>query len=243
MPEGVLEERFRGISTARFLSQNIIIITLDVVSSSESRVHIVHLDGEYHLHPVQRLVQLVQASRGNELPIVVLVSANGCLVKGEYVGLTRKPVLNADRCLVYWDRIKDFAGGSSFGVKEEGRKFARRSKRLSNGYQQFSTSFSVVSRGNILSMGCREFLARRFPLLDSQSTGNLNSQMGIGVRSGLLQKPITNSNGAINSGYGLIGNNIQLANEPDTSFSYASTYANSRKHLHRHFDQNQKQVR
>ncbi|KAK7381468.1 hypothetical protein VNO80_00011 [Phaseolus coccineus] len=71
---------------------------------------------------------------------------------------------------------------------------------------------------------------------------NLNSQMGIGMRSGLLQKPFTNSNGAINSGSGLIGNNIQLANEPGTSDSYASTYANSPKHLHQHFDQNQKPV-
>jgi len=65
--------------------------------------------------------------------------------------------------------------------------------------------------------------------------------MGIGMRSGLLKKPFSNSNGAINSGSGLIGNNIQLANEPGTSSdSYASTYANSPKHLHQHFDQNQK---
>jgi len=72
---------------------------------------------------------------------------------------------------------------------------------------------------------------------------NLNSQMGIGMRSGLLQKPFTNSNGAINSGSGLIGNNIQVANEPGTSSdSYASTYANSPKQLHQHFDQSQKPV-
>jgi len=72
---------------------------------------------------------------------------------------------------------------------------------------------------------------------------NLNSQMGFGTRSGLLQKPFTNSNGAISSGSGLIGNNIQLANEPGTSSdSYASAYANSPKHLHQHFDQNQKPV-
>ncbi|KAK7348050.1 hypothetical protein VNO80_22599 [Phaseolus coccineus] len=72
---------------------------------------------------------------------------------------------------------------------------------------------------------------------------NLNSEMGIGMRSGLLQKSFTNSNGAINNAYGLIGNNIQLANEPGTSSdNYASTYANSPKHLHQHFDQNQKPV-
>lgn len=62
------------------------------------------------------------------------------------------------------------------------------------------------------------------------------------MRSGLLQKQFTNSNGAINSGLGLIGNNVQLANEPGTSDGYASTYANSPKHIHHHFDQNQKPV-
>ncbi|TKY47961.1 Histone acetyltransferase HAC12 [Spatholobus suberectus] len=71
---------------------------------------------------------------------------------------------------------------------------------------------------------------------------NLTSQMSSGMRSGLLQKPFTNSNGAINSGSGLLGNNIQLANEPGPSDSYASTYANSPKHLQQHFDQNQKPV-
>ncbi|XP_052724002.1 histone acetyltransferase HAC1 isoform X3 [Vigna angularis] len=78
---------------------------------------------------------------------------------------------------------------------------------------------------------------------NSHALQNLNSQMGIGMRSGLLQKPFTNSNGAINSGSGLIGNNIQVANEPGTSSdSYPSTYANSPKHLHQHFDQSQKPV-
>ncbi|KAG4399418.1 hypothetical protein AAZX31_08G222900 [Glycine max] len=72
---------------------------------------------------------------------------------------------------------------------------------------------------------------------------NLSGQMGSGMRSGLLQKPFTNSNGAINCGSGMIGNNMQLANEPGTSSdSYASTYANSPKHLQQHFDQNQKPV-
>lgn len=65
---------------------------------------------------------------------------------------------------------------------------------------------------------------------------SLSSQMGSGMRSGLLQKPFTNSNGTINNGSGLIGNNIQLANEPCTSDSYASTYTHSPKHLQQHFD-------
>lgn len=71
---------------------------------------------------------------------------------------------------------------------------------------------------------------------------NLGSQMSSGMRSGLPQKQFTNSNGAINSGLGLIGNNIQLVNEPGTSDGYASNYANSPKHIHQHFDQNQKPV-
>ncbi|KAG4400110.1 hypothetical protein GLYMA_07G000400v4 [Glycine max] len=72
---------------------------------------------------------------------------------------------------------------------------------------------------------------------------NLSGQMGSGMRSGLLQKPFANSNGAISSGSGLIGNNIQLTNEPGTSSdSYASTYANSPKHLQQPFDQKQKPV-
>lgn len=71
---------------------------------------------------------------------------------------------------------------------------------------------------------------------------NLGSQMSSGMRSGLLQKPFTNSNGTINNGLGLIGNNIQHANEAGTSDGYASTYVNSPKHTHQHFDQNQKTV-
>ncbi|KAL3007834.1 hypothetical protein AAZX31_07G000200 [Glycine max] len=72
---------------------------------------------------------------------------------------------------------------------------------------------------------------------------NLSGQMGSGMRSGLLQKPFANSNGAISSGSGLVGNNIQLTNEPGTSSdSYASTYANSPKHLQQPFDQKQKPV-
>lgn len=76
----------------------------------------------------------------------------------------------------------------------------------------------------------------------SQVLPNIGSQMSSGMRSGLLHKQFTNSNGAVNSGLGLIGNNIQLPNEPVTSDGYASTYANSPKHIHQHFDQNQKPV-
>ncbi|KAL1319685.1 hypothetical protein HN51_064477 [Arachis hypogaea] len=71
---------------------------------------------------------------------------------------------------------------------------------------------------------------------------NIGSQMGSGMRSALLQKSFGNSNGAVNSGLGLIGNNMQLANEPGTTDGYAPTYINSPKHLQQHFDQNQQPV-
>ena len=71
---------------------------------------------------------------------------------------------------------------------------------------------------------------------------NLGIQMGSGMRSALLQKSFANSNGAVNSGLGLIGNNMQLANELGTSDGYVSTYANSPKHLQQHCDQNQQPV-
>ncbi|KAI5392269.1 transcription factor that binds to CRE motif [Lathyrus oleraceus] len=123
-----------------------------------------------------------------------------------------------------------------------------RSDGLSNGYQQSSTNFSVGSGGNMSSMESTmvsqsQLLQQKQHVGDqSHVLSNLGSQMSSGMRSGLLQKQFTNSNGAINSGLGLIGNNVQLANEPGTSDGYAPTYANSPKHIHQHFDQNQKPV-
>nr|KYP50395.1 Histone acetyltransferase HAC1 [Cajanus cajan] len=70
---------------------------------------------------------------------------------------------------------------------------------------------------------------------------NLGSQMEGGMRSDLLQNSFAYPNGSINNGLGLIGNNIQLANEPVTD-DYASAYTNSPKHLQQHLDQNQQQV-
>ncbi|XP_050900427.1 histone acetyltransferase HAC1 [Lathyrus oleraceus] len=105
------------------------------------------------------------------------------------------------------------------------------------------------SNGNIFSSAESTMVSQSQLLQQKQHVGdqshvlsNLGSQMSSGMRSGLLQKQFTNSNGAINSGLGLIGNNVQLANEPGTSDGYAPTYANSPKHIHQHFDQNQKPV-
>ncbi|KAI5428548.1 hypothetical protein KIW84_033511 [Lathyrus oleraceus] len=105
------------------------------------------------------------------------------------------------------------------------------------------------SNGNIFSSAESTTVSQSQLLQQKQHVGdqshvlsNLGSQMSSGMRSGLLQKQVTNSNGAINSGLGFIGNNVQLANEPGISDGYASTYANSPKHIHQHFDQNQKPI-
>ncbi|XP_027344388.1 histone acetyltransferase HAC1-like isoform X8 [Abrus precatorius] len=76
---------------------------------------------------------------------------------------------------------------------------------------------------------------------NSHALHNLGTQMGSGMRSGLLQKSSSYPNGSINNGLGLTANNIQLANEPGTD-DYASMYASSPKHLQQHFDQNQEPV-
>ncbi|KAL2578309.1 hypothetical protein AAZV13_15G000200 [Glycine max] len=70
---------------------------------------------------------------------------------------------------------------------------------------------------------------------------NLGSQMDGGMRSDLLQNSFAYPNDSINNGLGLIGNSIQLANEPGTD-DYSSAYTNSPKHLQQHFDQNQQLV-
>ncbi|XP_028759098.1 histone acetyltransferase HAC1 isoform X2 [Neltuma alba] len=68
---------------------------------------------------------------------------------------------------------------------------------------------------------------------------NLGNQMGSGMRSGLQQKSFAYSNGAMTSGLGSVGNNMQAANESGTTDGYATAYGNSPKQLQQHFDQNQ----
>ncbi|QCE08786.1 E1A/CREB-binding protein [Vigna unguiculata] len=70
---------------------------------------------------------------------------------------------------------------------------------------------------------------------------NLGSQIDGGRRSDLLQNTFAFPNGSINSGLGLIGNNIQIANELGTE-DYTSAYSNSPKNLQQLFDQNQQPV-
>lgn len=72
---------------------------------------------------------------------------------------------------------------------------------------------------------------------------NLGNQVGIGIRSSLQKNPPYGvSNGALGSGLGFIGN-MQMMNGPMSSegFLNASSYGNSSKPLHQHFDQQRQQ--
>ncbi|KAL5554753.1 hypothetical protein UlMin_042154, partial [Ulmus minor] len=74
-----------------------------------------------------------------------------------------------------------------------------------------------------------------------QNNRMLHSQMGGGTRSSLQSKPYGFSNGTLNGGMGLMGNNLPL-NETGTSEGYltATSYAYSPKPLQHHFDQHQR---
>ncbi|EEF48691.1 transcription cofactor, putative [Ricinus communis] len=79
---------------------------------------------------------------------------------------------------------------------------------------------------------------------NSRILQNLGSQLGSNIRSGLQQKSYGFPNGALNGGMGMIGNNLQLVNEPCTSEGYVTStpYASSPKPLQQHFDQQQRQL-
>ncbi|XP_039071861.1 histone acetyltransferase HAC1-like isoform X1 [Hibiscus syriacus] len=69
----------------------------------------------------------------------------------------------------------------------------------------------------------------------------LGRQMGSSFRSGLQQKTFGFSNGSLNGALGMMGNNIQIDNEPGTSGEYqtVTSFANSSKPMQQHFDQHQ----
>ncbi|KAF2312942.1 hypothetical protein GH714_000898 [Hevea brasiliensis] len=79
---------------------------------------------------------------------------------------------------------------------------------------------------------------------NSRILQNLGSQIGSNIRSGLQQKSFGFSNVALNGGMGMIGNNLQLVNEPCASegFMTATPYASSPKPLQQHLDQQQRQM-
>ncbi|PON37055.1 Histone acetyltransferase Rtt109/CBP [Parasponia andersonii] len=77
---------------------------------------------------------------------------------------------------------------------------------------------------------------------NSRILHNVSSQMGSGIRSSLQQKTSYGfSNGALNGGLGLIGNNLPLVNEHGTSEGYltGTSFVNSPKPLQNSFDQHQ----
>ncbi|XWS19184.1 hypothetical protein CRYUN_Cryun32bG0109800 [Craigia yunnanensis] len=77
---------------------------------------------------------------------------------------------------------------------------------------------------------------------NSRILQNIGSQMGSGIRSGLQQKTFGFPNGSLNGALGMMGNNMQIVNEPGTSGGYQTTtpFANSPKPLQQHFDQHQR---
>ncbi|XVF74891.1 hypothetical protein PTKIN_Ptkin13bG0147000 [Pterospermum kingtungense] len=77
---------------------------------------------------------------------------------------------------------------------------------------------------------------------NSRILHTLGSQMGSGIRSGLQQKTFGFPNGSLNGALGMMGNNMQIVNEPGTSGGYQTTtpFANSAKPLQQHFDQHQR---
>ncbi|XP_042479129.1 histone acetyltransferase HAC1-like isoform X2 [Macadamia integrifolia] len=126
---------------------------------------------------------------------------------------------------------------------------------LSNGYQQSPANVSICSGGNNVtsSMGVQRISSQMIPTpglpqkqkqyiggQNSRILHSLGGQMGIGTRSSLPQNPSTYgfSNGALNGGLGVMGNNMQLLNGPAASEGYgsASTYGSLPKPQNQHFD-------
>ncbi|WCJ37189.1 Histone acetyltransferase HAC1 [Euphorbia peplus] len=79
---------------------------------------------------------------------------------------------------------------------------------------------------------------------NSRILQNLGSQVGSNIRSGLQQKPYGFSNGSLNGGMGMIGNNLHLVNESCASEGYMATtpYTSSPRQLQQHYDQAPRQL-
>ncbi|KAL0311281.1 UNVERIFIED_CONTAM: Histone acetyltransferase HAC1 [Sesamum angustifolium] len=90
------------------------------------------------------------------------------------------------------------------------------------------------------------------PMQQKQHVGGQNSRIlhNIGghmvgeIRSTLQQKSYGLSNGPLNGGLGMMGNNMSMMNGPGTTEGYLSgtMYGNSTKPLHQHFDQHQRPI-
>lgn len=79
---------------------------------------------------------------------------------------------------------------------------------------------------------------------NSRILHNLGGQLGSGIRSNMQQKSYGFSNGALNGGLGLMGNNLPLVNEHGASEGYltGTSYVNSPKPLQHRFEQHQRPV-
>ncbi|XP_022714681.1 histone acetyltransferase HAC1-like isoform X2 [Durio zibethinus] len=77
---------------------------------------------------------------------------------------------------------------------------------------------------------------------NSRILHTLGSQLGSGIRSGFQQKTFGFSNGSLNGALGMMGNNMQIVNEPGTSGGYQTStpFTNSPKPLQQHLDQHQR---
>ncbi|XP_042037669.1 histone acetyltransferase HAC1-like isoform X1 [Salvia splendens] len=76
---------------------------------------------------------------------------------------------------------------------------------------------------------------------NSRILHNIGGHMGGGIRSTLQQKSYGLSNGPLNGGLGMMGNNMSMMNGPGTTEGYLSgtVYGNSNKPMHQNFDQQQ----
>ncbi|XVE89201.1 hypothetical protein DITRI_Ditri19aG0131600 [Diplodiscus trichospermus] len=113
-----------------------------------------------------------------------------------------------------------------------------------------NSSINNQSSNNVGGLSTVESTILSQPLQQKQHVGGQNSrilhtlgsQMGSGIRSGLQQKTFGFSNGSLNGALGMMGNNMQIVNEPGSSGGYQTTtpFANSPKPLQQHFDQHQR---
>ncbi|CAA2987141.1 Hypothetical predicted protein [Olea europaea subsp. europaea] len=155
------------------------------------------------------------------------------------------------------------AGNESVGSKAGG-SFSSSSGALANGYQPSSLGGTVNSVGNntATSMSVPRITSQMIPtpgfstfestdvsqpMLQKQRVGqnsrilhNIGGHMGE-LRSTLQQKSYVPSNGPLDAGLGMMGNNISLMKGPVASEGYltGTLYGNSPKPLQQHFDQHQ----
>ncbi|XP_022847823.1 histone acetyltransferase HAC1-like isoform X2 [Olea europaea var. sylvestris] len=155
------------------------------------------------------------------------------------------------------------AGNGSVGSKAGG-SFSSSSGALANGYQPSSLGGTVNSVGNntATSMSVPRITSQMIPtpgfstfestdvsqpMLQKQRVGqnsrilhNIGGHMGE-LRSTLQQKSYVPSNGPLDAGLGMMGNNMSLMKGPVASEGYltGTLYGNSPKPLQQHFDQHQ----